>query len=152
MIGVAVGLGNVWRFPYMMGKYGGSAFLLVYLIFTCLFAIPALMGEVTLGKYCRLEPVGSFRKAFGKIKGNAVGVLLLITILVASSYYAVVISNVLYTAYFSVFQEFTNDINDIYINQLGNGIIQYGIAVSVITVSLVVIQRGLIRRDNHALL
>ncbi|NQV86785.1 MAG: hypothetical protein HQ492_06880 [Woeseiaceae bacterium] len=42
MIGVAVGLGNVWRFPYMMGQYGGSAFLVVYIAFVLIFAIPAL--------------------------------------------------------------------------------------------------------------
>ena len=38
MVGISVGLGNVWRFPYMMGEYGGSAFLFVYLIFTMFFA------------------------------------------------------------------------------------------------------------------
>ncbi|MCL4145628.1 UNVERIFIED_CONTAM: hypothetical protein GTU68_019345, partial [Idotea baltica] len=53
MIGVAVGLGNVWRFPYMMGQYGGSAFLFVYLLFTVLFALPALMGEIGLGRATR---------------------------------------------------------------------------------------------------
>jgi len=50
MIGVAVGLGNVWRFPYMMGKYGGSAFLFIYLLFSVLFAVPALMAEMSLGR------------------------------------------------------------------------------------------------------
>lgn len=51
LIGVAVGLGNVWRFPYMMGRYGGSAFLFVYLAFTALFAIPALTGEIALRSF-----------------------------------------------------------------------------------------------------
>ena len=145
MIGVAVGLGNVWRFPYMMGKFGGSAFLLIYLFFTFLFAIPALMGEVALGKYCRQGPVGSFRKALGNFKGKVVGLLLLVTILVASSYYAVVITNVMYTSYFSVFHGFTNNSIDLYINGLQNGAIQYGIAAVVILASLAVIHRGLSR-------
>ena len=56
MIGVAVGLGNVWRFPYMMGKYGSSAFLIIYLIFSLLFSIPALMAEMGLGKITRKAP------------------------------------------------------------------------------------------------
>ena len=46
MIGVAVGLGNVWRFPYMMGQYGGSAFLVVYIVFVLVFAIPAVTGTM----------------------------------------------------------------------------------------------------------
>ena len=40
MIGVSVGLGNVWRFPYMMGRFGGSAFLLVYLVCLVVFGLP----------------------------------------------------------------------------------------------------------------
>ena len=50
MVGVAVGLGNVWRFPYMMGEYGGSAFLVVYLVFTALLAVPAMTAEWALGQ------------------------------------------------------------------------------------------------------
>ena len=54
MVGVAVGLGNVWRFPYMMGEYGGSAFLVIYLLFTGLVALPALTAEWTLGRMTSL--------------------------------------------------------------------------------------------------
>jgi NSS family neurotransmitter:Na+ symporter len=56
-IGVAVGLGNVWRFPYMMGEYGGSAFLIIYLLFTVFLAIPGLTAEWTLGRATGKGPI-----------------------------------------------------------------------------------------------
>ena len=102
MVGVAVGLGNVWRFPYMMGKYGGSAFLLFYLLFTLLFALPALTAELSLGRETQNGPYGAFRQAVGDKIGKPIGYLLLITILIASSYYVVVIANVAYAALFSI--------------------------------------------------
>lgn len=49
-IGGAVGLGNIWRFPYITGEYGGGAFVMVYLIAVFLIAIPILIGELSLGK------------------------------------------------------------------------------------------------------
>ena len=70
MLGIAIGLGNVWRFPYMMGRYGGSAFLAVYLIFTILFAFPALMAEMTLGRMSGKGTLDSLRLAFGKSFGG----------------------------------------------------------------------------------
>ena len=145
LIGVAVGLGNVWRFPYMMGKYGGSAFLLIYLLFTFLIAVPALMGEISLGRSTRQGPVGAFRKAFGKRNGSAVGTVLLVTILVASSYYAVVIANVIYATFFSLCVGFSPDVIDRYSKGLAYGTLQYSIAVIVIALCLFVIHRGLIK-------
>ena len=50
MIGVAVGLGNVWRFPYMVGEFGGATFVLFYLLMTVLIGVPAMMDEWTLGR------------------------------------------------------------------------------------------------------
>ena len=55
MIGVSVGLGNVWRFPYMMGEYGGSAFLIVYLFFTFLAMMTSFLrhrNDVSPLKIC----------------------------------------------------------------------------------------------------
>ena len=60
--GVAIGLGNVWRFPYMMGRYGGAAFLLCYLLIVVMFAIPALMAEWALGRRTRCATWGAFTK------------------------------------------------------------------------------------------
>ena len=59
MIGVAVGLGNVWRFPYMVGKFGGASFVLFYLAAVLIIGIPALMAEWTLGRYTRRGTLGS---------------------------------------------------------------------------------------------
>ncbi|PKM09470.1 MAG: sodium-dependent transporter, partial [Gammaproteobacteria bacterium HGW-Gammaproteobacteria-5] len=60
MVGVAIGLGNVWRFPYMMGQHGGSAFLLVYAALALLLAMPVLAAEWALGRALRAGPVPSF--------------------------------------------------------------------------------------------
>ena len=106
MIGVSVGLGNVWRFPYMMGQYGGSAFLLVYLFLTVLFAIPAMMAEWALGRETRSGPVEAFSTVITPRCGRLIGYALLFVVLVANSYYLVVIANVVYTTFFSIFQGF----------------------------------------------
>jgi len=98
VVGLAVGLGNVWRFPYMMGSYGGSAFLLVYLVFTLLLAVPALSAEWALGRALRAGPPDAYRMVLGKRLGLLIGAVLLITVLVADSYYLVVIAQVLITA------------------------------------------------------
>ena len=100
MIGVSIGLGNVWRFPYMMGEYGGSAFLFVYLLFTVLFAIPAVMAEWSLGRSTRQGPVGAFSTMWGKKPGLIIGGMLLTTIFIAESYYIYVIANVGFSTFF----------------------------------------------------
>lgn len=143
LIGVAVGLGNVWRFPYMMGRYGGSAFLFVYLAFTVLFAIPALSGEIALGRATRKGPVGALSAAFGPRAGMPIGLLLLITILVADSYYVVVISNVAYSFWVGVRHGFSPSAQSDLQAGLGNGALQYAIAIGILTVSLFVIHSGL---------
>jgi len=58
-IGAAVGLGNLWRFPFQAGQNGGSAFVLVYLVCVVLIAYPILMAEIAMGRSKRLSAVGS---------------------------------------------------------------------------------------------
>jgi NSS family neurotransmitter:Na+ symporter len=97
MIGVAVGLGNVWRFPYMVGKFGGAAFVLFYLIVVAAIGVPALMAEWTLGRHTRRGPVGAF--ALGGLPlGRGVGWLLFTVVTAAMAYYTAVIGWVLYYA------------------------------------------------------
>jgi NSS family neurotransmitter:Na+ symporter len=93
-IGVAVGLGNVWRFPYMAGAFGGGAFLLLYLIILGAFGIPAIMAEFTLGRATRRGPMGAFTQ-IGMRGGKTVGWVLFVTMFMAISYYSVIIGWVL---------------------------------------------------------
>ena len=63
--GSAVGLGNIWRFPYLAAKYGGGIFLLVYLILMLTFGYALIVSETALGRMTKRSPVGAFQ-IFGK--------------------------------------------------------------------------------------
>ena len=63
--GSAVGLGNIWRFPYLAAKYGGGIFLLVYLVLMLTFGYALIVSETALGRMTKRSPVGAFQ-AFGK--------------------------------------------------------------------------------------
>lgn len=65
--GASVGLGNIWRFPYLAAKYGGGIFLLVYIILALTFGYTMITAETALGRMTRKSPVGAY-KAFGKSK------------------------------------------------------------------------------------
>lgn len=92
--GVAIGLGNIWRFPYMMKEYGGAAFLLVYLVIVFAIGIPALMAEWALGRHTRCGPHGAFT-AVKMPGGRLVAGVLILTIMMTASYYGVVLAWVL---------------------------------------------------------
>ena len=60
--GCAIGIGNVWKFPYICGQYGGAAFILIYLIFLVLLGIPVLVCEFAVGRASRRSVALSFEK------------------------------------------------------------------------------------------
>lgn len=87
-VGSAVGLGNIWRFPYIMGQYGGAVFLVVYILLISTICFIPLMNELYIGKYTKKECVGAYEKINPKFK--YLGVLNPITgILIASFYFIV---------------------------------------------------------------
>jgi len=61
-IGSAVGLGNIWRFPYVTGENGGGAFLMIYLFFVLVIGVPVLLAELSIGRRAQRNALGSFRK------------------------------------------------------------------------------------------
>ena len=70
--GASVGLGNIWRFPYLAAKYGGGIFLLVYILLAVTFGYSMIIAETSLGRMTRKSPVGAF-SAFGKGRGRLFG-------------------------------------------------------------------------------
>jgi NSS family neurotransmitter:Na+ symporter len=97
LIGVALGLGNVWRFPYMVGRYGGAAFVLFYLLVVLVIGIPGLMAEWALGRHTRRGTVGAFARA-GLPGGRFAGWFFFVIVIAATAYYTNVIGWVLYYA------------------------------------------------------
>ena len=65
--GSAVGLGNIWRFPYLAAKYGGGIFLIIYIVLALTFGYTMIVAETAIGRMTRKSPVGAF-KSFGKKK------------------------------------------------------------------------------------
>jgi len=105
MIGVAVGLGNVWRFPYLTGRSGGAAFVLFYLLLVLVIGVPALAAEWSLGHSTRRGTVGAF--ALGGFPfGRQVGWFLFVVVTAANAYYTAVIGWVLFHAVGSLMHGF----------------------------------------------
>jgi NSS family neurotransmitter:Na+ symporter len=95
--GSAIGLGNIWKFPYISGVYGGGVFVLAYIVAVLLIGIPLLIGEMAIGAIAKKDPVGSFEalsSRFPRFWRNA-GFSML-TGLVILSFYSVVIGWILY--------------------------------------------------------
>lgn len=91
MAGSAVGLGNIWKFPYMVGENGGSAFIITYLIISVLITAPVLIAEMSLGRMGGQNVLGTFRTLAPKQKAwQGVGWLGLITAFVILSFYSVI--------------------------------------------------------------
>ncbi|MBG9204612.1 sodium-dependent transporter [Staphylococcus sciuri] len=88
--GSAIGIGAVWKFPYMAGTYGGGAFLLIFIIFTLLVGLPLLLSDFVLGRYGRTYSTNIFKKVSGKSSWNLVGWLGNLTVFVLFSFYSVI--------------------------------------------------------------
>ncbi|MBD5290270.1 MAG: sodium-dependent transporter [Bacteroides sp.] len=89
-VGSAVGLGTIWRFPAMVQRNGGSAFLLIYILCVLLLGIPVMLGEFSLGRAGQSDPVGVFRKLSPKRPWWLVGLLGVVAAYVILSFYMVV--------------------------------------------------------------
>ncbi len=90
MAGSAIGLGNIWRFPYILGEYGGAAFILLYIAASLLVALPIFFAESVIGRRSRSNAYGALRKLAPGTKWHWAGILTIISPLLILSYYSVV--------------------------------------------------------------
>ena len=88
--GSAIGLGNIWRFPYLTGENGGAVFVFFYFICVLLIGFPVMLAEVSIGRKSERNPVGAFRKLAPGTNWKYVGLLGVITGFAILSFYSVV--------------------------------------------------------------
>ena len=90
MAGSAIGLGHLWRFPYMVGTNGGAAFIFVYILFVFLLSLPILFSEFIVGRRSQTNAFGAIRILAPGSHWKWVGVLSIITPMIIVSYYSVI--------------------------------------------------------------
>ena len=88
--GSAVGLGNIWRFPYITGENGGGAFVFVYILCVLLIGLPLLLNEISLGRNSGKNPIGAIRSSGGNKFWQLAGVICVLVCFFVLSYYSVI--------------------------------------------------------------
>ena len=90
MAGSAIGLGNIWRFPYMVGQYGGAAFIIVYILCCFLLSLPIFLSESIIGRRGGSDIYGAMKKLAPGSKWKWAGLITIISPVLILSYYSVV--------------------------------------------------------------
>ena len=90
MAGSAVGLGNLWRFPYLVGENGGAAFIIIYILLSFLICLPIFVSEFVIGRRSQKNAYAAFRDLSGGSEWRWVGLFTVIVPLIVLSYYSVI--------------------------------------------------------------
>ena len=146
--GCAIGVGNVWKFPYMAGQYGGGAFVLVYLIFLFILGLPVMTMEFSLGRASQASPVKLYQKLEkpGQ-KWHLHGYMALVANLLLMMFYTSVTGWILY--YFVSFLKgdmtgITDAVSvELFPNMLANPLIMVGFMATVVVLGFLILSFGL---------
>src|SRR6056297_4183891 len=114
--GSAIGLGNIWRFPYVVGENGGGAFLFIYLAFIFAIGIPVMLSEFTIGRSAQRNPYGAFRKLAPGKPWYLIGLMGVVAAFMILAFYTVVAGWTLEYLY----QSFTGNLSGKSTTQLSN--------------------------------
>lgn len=88
--GSAIGLGAIWKFPYIAGKSGGGAFFLIFILFTLLIGMPILLAEFIIGRHTQKDAVSAYKMFAPNSAWHGIGILGMITCFILLSFYSVV--------------------------------------------------------------
>lgn len=149
--GAAVGLGNVWKFPYMAGSNGGSAFVIMYLFFVLLIAVPVMAAEILLGKLTQMNPIDGIsllaRKNNRSPAWRFIGYLGLTTLQLVFCFYSVVAGWSLAYLYLGISDSFSfkspTDIQVIWQDLLSNPSIMLLCSALFIFFTMVIVHSGI---------
>ena len=109
--GSAVGLGNIWRFPYMTGQNGGAAFILIYLVCIFMLGIPGMVAEFIIGRHSAANAARSYKNLSNGKPWGVIGYMGVFTSMIILGFYAVVAGWCLQYLYASIMAEVQGDAN-----------------------------------------
>ena len=148
--GCAIGLGNIWKFPYMVGQYGGGAFVMIYLVFLVVLGIPLLSVELSIGRASQRSPVNMCRELEPKgTRWHLHGYLSMAGVYLLMSFYTVITGWILKYAFSSAMGEFSGldatGISEFFASMSGDPAVTVGFMVIVVIMGFGVCSLGLRR-------
>ena len=148
--GCAIGLGNIWKFPYMVGQYGGGAFVMIYLVFLVVLGIPLLSVELSIGRASQRSPVNMCRELEPKgTRWHLHGYLSMAGVYLLMSFYTVITGWIVKYAFSSAMGEFSGldatGISEFFASMSGDPAVTVGFMVIVVIIGFGVCSLGLRR-------
>jgi NSS family neurotransmitter:Na+ symporter len=146
-LGFSAGIGNLWRFPYLVGKYGGGIFLLFYLLVAVILTIPLFSLEVSLGKASGKDPVGAYKALAPGSKWFLNGYLNIIALILVVGYAIPIVGSILAYVCKTAVGTFTKmppaDITNYYLAFSGNGLEVMLWTILAVGILILILRRGL---------
>lgn len=90
LAGSAIGLGNIWRFPFMVGENGGAVFIIIYILCSMLISVPAFLCESVIGRFTHCDVSGAISQLSNSSKWQIISTISIVTSIIIVSYYSVV--------------------------------------------------------------
>jgi len=139
-VGSAVGLGNMWRFPYYVAEHGGAAFVALYILLTFLIGIPLLLAEFTVGRRTHLSPIGALRKV-GGARWAPMGYMFVLAGFLILAFYSVIAGWVTRYAFGVIFTGFPDD-PGAHFTAISSGFDAIGFHLLFMTVTIAIVMGG----------
>lgn len=139
-VGSAVGLGNMWRFPYLTAEHGGAAFVILYVGMLVLLGIPIMLAEFALGRGTGLSSIGAFKRSGGK-RWVPFGYLFVVTGITILAFYSVIAGWVSRYAIAAIFSGFPSD-PSAHFGSMASGLPAMGFHLAFMAMVIVIVMGG----------